>query len=114
MVILSDMEGYDKGYQDGKKDTIDNVWTNMIDKIERIKQSNPPEFLAKCMNIRVPDCNDCGHLNYIEKEQRDYGINSYKKIIAVNVMKDLYIIEQIILNMILIFIRVMNAERITS
>lgn len=73
------VERYDKGYQDGKKEAIDNIWTNMRDRTERIKQSNPPEFLAKCMNIRVPYCNDCGHLNYIEKEQRDYGINSYKK-----------------------------------
>lgn len=50
-----------------------------IEEYEKGEQSNPPEFLAKCMNIRVPDCNDCGYLNYTEKEQRDYGINSYKK-----------------------------------
>lgn len=31
------------------------------------------------MNIRVPDCNDCGYLNFTEKEQQVYGINSYKK-----------------------------------
>lgn len=74
-----DVERYDKGYQDGKKEAIDNIWTNMRDRTERIRQSNPPEFLEKCMNIRVPDCNDCGCLNYTEKEQRDYGINSYKK-----------------------------------
>lgn len=43
------------------------------------EQSNPPEFLTKHMNIRIPDCNDCGYLNFTEKEQRDYGINSYKK-----------------------------------
>lgn len=75
----TDAERYDKGYQDDKKEAIDNIWTNMRDRTERIKQSDPPEFLAKCMNIRVPDCNDCGYLNYTEKEQRDYGINSYKK-----------------------------------
>ena len=48
-------------------------------KYDKGEQSNPPEFLAKYMNIRVPDCNDCGYLNFTEKEQRDYGINSYKK-----------------------------------
>lgn len=50
-----------------------------FEEYEKGEQSNPPEFLAKCMNIRVPDCNDCGYLNFTEKEQRDYGINSYKK-----------------------------------
>lgn len=74
-----DVERYDKGYQDGKKEAIDNIWTNMRDRTERIKQSNPPEFLAKYMNIRIPDCNDCGYLNYTEKEQQVYRINSYKK-----------------------------------
>lgn len=27
----------------------------------------------------VPDCNDCGYLNYTEKEQQAYGAKSYKK-----------------------------------
>lgn len=27
----------------------------------------------------VPDCNDCGYLNYTEKQQQDYGANSYMK-----------------------------------
>lgn len=43
------------------------------------EKEDPPEFLAKYMNIRVPDCNDCGYLNFTEKEQQVYGINSYKK-----------------------------------
>ena len=90
MVILSDKDyneliattatdGYNEGYRAGKKDAIDNLWTNMRDKTEKIKQSNPPEFLTKCLNIRVPDCNDCGYLNYTEKQQQAYGANSYKK-----------------------------------
>ena len=27
----------------------------------------------------VPDCNDCGYLNYTEKQQQAYGAKSYKK-----------------------------------
>ena len=27
----------------------------------------------------VPDCNNCGYLNYTEKQQQAYGANSYKK-----------------------------------
>lgn len=73
------MEGYDEGYRDGKKDAINNLWSELQDRTEKIKQSNPPEFLTKCMNIRVPDCNDCGYLNYTEEEQQAYGINSYNK-----------------------------------
>lgn len=79
LIATSAMEGYDEGYRDGKKDAIDNLWSELQDRTERIRQSNPPEFLAKCMNIRVPDCNDCGYLNYTEEEQQAYGINSYKK-----------------------------------
>ena len=78
LIATSDMEGYDKGYQDGKKDAIDHFWSNMRDRTEIIKQSDPPEFLAKCLNIRIPDCNDCGYLNYTEEEQQAYGTNSYK------------------------------------
>lgn len=80
LIATSAMEGYDKGYRDGKKDAIDNVWSELRDRTEKIKQSNPPEFLTKCMNIRVPDCNDCGYLNFTEEEeQQAYGVNSYKK-----------------------------------
>lgn len=50
-----------------------------LDEYDKGEQSNPPEFLAKCMNIRVPDCNNCRYLNFTEKEQQVYGINSYKK-----------------------------------
>ena len=61
------------------ENSIDNFWSELQDRTEKIKQSNPPEFLTKYMNIRVPDCNDCGYLNFTEKEQQVYGINSYKK-----------------------------------
>lgn len=50
-----------------------------LDEYGKGEPSNPPEFLTKHMNIRVPDCNDCGYLNFTEKEQQVYGINSYKK-----------------------------------
>lgn len=73
------LDEYDKGHQDGKKAAIDNFWSELRDRTERIKQSNPPEFLAKYMNIRVPDCNDCGYLNYTEKQWQAYGANSYMK-----------------------------------
>ena len=90
MVVLSNNEyneliattasrNYDKDYEQGRKYAIDNLWSELQDRTEKIKQSNPPEFLAKCMNIRVPDCNDCGYLNYTEKQQQAYGANSYKK-----------------------------------
>ena len=79
LIATSAMEGYDKGYQDGKKDAIDNLWSKLQDRTEKIKQSNPPEFLTKYMNIRMPNCNDCGYLNFTEKEQQLYGLNSYKK-----------------------------------
>ncbi len=62
-----------------REDSFDNFLSDMQNKKEKVKQSNPPEFLAKCMNIRVPDCNDCGYLNYTEKEQQLYGLNYYKK-----------------------------------
>ena len=73
------LDEYDKGYEQGRKDAIDNLWSDMQGRTERIKQSNPPEFLTKCMNIRVPDCNDCGYLNYTERQQQAYGANSYMK-----------------------------------
>ena len=50
-----------------------------LDEYGKGEPSNPPEFLTKYMNIRVPDCNNCGYLNFTEKEQQVYGINSYKK-----------------------------------
>lgn len=50
-----------------------------LEEYEKGEPSNPPEFLTKHMNIRIPDCNDCGYLNFTEKEQQVYGINSYKK-----------------------------------
>lgn len=50
-----------------------------LDEYGKGEPSNPPEFLTKHMNIRVPDCNNCGYLNFTEKEQQVYGINSYKK-----------------------------------
>lgn len=56
-----------------------NLWAEIQNRIEKEKQSNPLGFLTKCMNIRVPDCNDCGYLNYTEKQQQAYGANSYKK-----------------------------------
>lgn len=31
------------------------------------------------MSVGVPDCNDCGYLNYTEKQQQAYGANSYMK-----------------------------------
>lgn len=66
-------------FENGRKESIDNFWSELQDRTEKIKQSNPPEFLTKYMNLRVPDCNDCGYLNYTEKEQQLYGLNSYKK-----------------------------------
>lgn len=29
LIATSAMEGYDKGYQDGKKDAIDNLWSKL-------------------------------------------------------------------------------------
>lgn len=66
-------------FENGRKESIDNLWSKLQDRTEKIKQSNPPEFLTKYMNIRMPDCNDCGYLNFTEKEQQLYGLNSYKK-----------------------------------
>ena len=66
-------------FENGRKESIDNVWSELQDRTKKEKQSNPPEFLTKCMNIPVPDCNECGYLNFTEKEQQLYGLNSYKK-----------------------------------
>lgn len=43
-------------------------------------RENKKKYDTEYMNIRVPDCNDCGYLNYTEKEQKQkvYGINSYE------------------------------------
>lgn len=71
---VEDKKKYDAEHYDTHKYA--RTW---LDECEKGEQSNPPEFLVKCMNIRVPDCNDCGYLNYTEKQQQAYGANSYKK-----------------------------------
>lgn len=57
-----DKKKYDAEHYDPYKYA--RTWLEEYDKGE---QSNPP------------DCNDCIYLNFTEKEQQVYGINSYKK-----------------------------------
>lgn len=35
LIATSSVEGYDKGYRDGKKDAIDNLWSELRDRTEK-------------------------------------------------------------------------------
>lgn len=66
-------------FENGRKESIDTAWSELQNRTEKAKQSNPTGFLTKCINIPIPDCNNCGYLNYTEEEQQAYGANSYMK-----------------------------------